>query len=191
MPIDKSRGRGIVNLITARHSPTMDRRRERKRDTRQLHGSRDKKGMMWWRGWGIERTGWGGTIDTLRIPEGKSQGWVEGAITSGHPSVLHLPLTTFRANKSWFLSSLSLQPSLSPHFLPLSSLLLLHSSHPRYPSVSRPSVSPLYLFRCLPPHQPGTGYSSAHTSWIYASRWRNVGPAAPCIFPQSIEIIQA
>ena len=94
-------------------------------------------------------------IDTLQIPEGRSRGWVEGAITSGHPSVLHLPLTTFRANKSWFLF---------PPPPPYGSSALTRTPHTTRPrihsaawpslSVSRPSISPLYLFSCLPPHQP-------------------------------------
>lgn len=81
-----------------------------------------------------------------QIPEGRRRGWVEGAITSGHPSVLHLPLTTFRANKSWFLFPPRILGS-SPHH-PQPSL-----------SVSRPSISPLYLFTCLPPHQTSLSLS--------------------------------
>jgi len=126
-------------------------------EIQELHGSRDKKGDGHARGGdrvsGIKRHDRHAT-DTGR--QESRLGWGRHYVRPPF-TVLHLPLTTFRANKSWFLSSLFPHPRLSRlsyvSYHPPYSSWRFTSSRLKHPSMSRPSVSLLYLFRCLPPHQ--------------------------------------
>lgn len=111
-----------ANSITDKHS-FIDRRIDG--ETWKLHGSKDKKGDGH-----EEEIEWAGMKrhDRHATDTGRQEsrlGWGRHYVRPPF-TVLHLPLTTFRANKSWFLSSLFPRSRLSStlRFLPFVLLLL-------------------------------------------------------------------